>query len=119
MSKAQGDGFRTRTDTELNDYRMRLDAKLRPMVDKTRKWYDIGDGFWILAESWNELENPNGDWKWNGWRVVGRKYKLQVFEDAVLDLTGDEPEVNGCSTVCQVFDDKDKANDFFRQLRMR
>lgn len=117
MSKAQGDGFRTWTNQDLNAYRRRLNDKLRPMIDETHKWYDIGDGFWILAESWNELDNPNGSWKWHGWRVVGRKFKLQVYDEDCLDLTGDEPQVAGCSIVCKVFDDRDEANRFFQTLR--
>lgn len=116
MSKAQGDGFRTWTNTELNAYRGRLDEKLRGLREHMHRWYDRGDGFWVLAESWNVLENQNGDWKWHGWEIVGKEYKLQVFEEDVLDLTGDEPDVNGCSLVCQVFDDKDEANRFFRIL---
>lgn len=118
MSRTQGDGFRTWTNTELNDYRKRLDERLSGMRDHVRKWYDNGDGFWVLAESWNVLENPNGHWKWHGWRVVCREYKLQVYEEGVLDLAGDEPQVKGCSIVCQVFTDRDEANAFFKQLRM-
>jgi len=116
MSKAQGDGFKTRTNTNLNEYRKRLNDKLRPLINKTERWYDRGDGFWVLAESWNILENPNGDWKWHGWKVVGTEYKLQVYDENVLDLTRDVPSVNGCSVVCQTFTDRDSANDFFRML---
>ena len=116
MSKAQGDGFRTRTNVDLNEYRRRLDDKLRPLIDKTERWYDRGDGFWVLAESWNVIENPNGDWKWHGWRVVGKEYKLQVYDEANLDLTGTVPCVNGCSVVCRIFTDKKQANDFFAVL---
>lgn len=118
MSKAQGDQFRTKTNTDLNAYRKRLNEKLAPMVNHTHRWYDIGDGFWILAESWNVLENPNGDWKWHGWKVVGQEYKLQVYEEENLSLTGKEPEVAGCSTVCKIFTDRDEANNFFRMLQM-
>lgn len=118
MSRAQGDGFRTRTDTGLNDYRKRLDNKLVVMANHTHRWYDIGDGFWILAESQNVLDNPNGSWKWHGWRIVGREYKLQVFESDSLDLSGDEPQVRGLSIVCRTFSDKNEANDFFKLLRM-
>jgi len=116
MSKAQGDGFRTWTNTDLNAYRKRLDAKLADMREKTVKWYDI-NGFWILAESWNVLENPNGDWKWNGWEVVGKEYRLAVFEQDVLVFDGDTIDVNGPSVFCGVYNDREEALDMFRRLK--
>lgn len=119
MSRAQGDGFRTWTNRGLNDYRDRLDEKLAGLCQHTARWYDNRDGFWVLAESWNVLENPNGSWKWHGWQVVGKEYKLQVYEEGALDLSGDEPQVEGPSIVCRVFDDRDEANAFFLQLRAK
>lgn len=117
MSKAQGDGFRTQTDHGLNAYRRRLDAKLSELRQATAKWYDRGDGLWVLAESWNVLDNPNGIWKWDGWRVVGRRYKIQVFEERHLGLDGDEPDVRGWSIVCESFDDRNEALAFLRYAR--
>ncbi len=117
MSKAQGDGFRTWTDREFNAYKDRLWEHLRPMRDKVTKWYDNGDGFWVLAESWNELYNPNGVYKWHGWKVEKRMFRLAVYEEEVLDLSGDTPEVNGLSLYSNVFDNRDEAIMAFFQLR--
>ncbi len=117
MSKAQGDGYRTWTNKGLNDYKARLNEKLSKMMDVTAKWYD-NDGFVILAKSWNTLYNPNGDWKWNGWQVTGKKYQISMFDADDVTLQEDGTyDVNGVAIVHQIFTDKDKANDFFRSLR--
>ena len=50
-----------------------LDEKLKSLRDHKEKWYD-SDGFRIHTESENILENPRGDWKWDGWKVTGRRY---------------------------------------------
>lgn len=118
MSKAQGDGFRTWTNKDLNQYRRRLDAKLEKLSEGTEKWYD-NDGFVILARSWNVLHNPNGDWKWHGWQVTGKEYMISMYdENDVTPLEDGSYDVHGLAIVHQIFTDKDEANNFFRMLRM-
>lgn len=116
MSKAQGDGFRTHTDVELNKYRKRLDAKLDAMRETTEKWYR-GDGIVILAKSWNELENPNGDWKWNGWKVVGKTYQVAAFSEDDVEAVDGGYVVKGLALTNQLFDDRDEANAYFKMVR--
>ena len=65
MSRAQGDGYRTHTDHELNAYKWRLCDKLVRLADRKEKWYRVGEG-WILTAKSNRMVNPNGSWKWNG-----------------------------------------------------
>ena len=65
MSRAQGDGYRTHTDHELNAYKWRLCDKLVRLADRIEKWYRVGEG-WILTAESNRMINPNGSWKWNG-----------------------------------------------------
>lgn len=117
MSKAQGDGFRTYTNKSLNDYKKRLNAKLAQMRETTERWYD-NDGFVILAKSWNVLNNPNGDWKWRGWEVIGKEYQISMYEESEVTLLDDGTyDVHGLAIVHRIFTDKDEANDFFRALR--
>ena len=104
MSRAQGDGYRTWTDEKLNAYRRRLDEKLKSLRDHKEKWYD-SDGFRIHTESENILENPRGDWKWDGWKITGRRYWIRVYE-------GNDP----WAIVTQSFTDRDEANEFFKAL---
>jgi hypothetical protein len=39
MSRAQGDGYRTHTDHELNAYKWRLRDKVAKLADHKEKWY--------------------------------------------------------------------------------
>lgn len=115
MSRAQGDGYRTWTDHKLNEYRAMLDAKLDQLMDYKIRWYE-NDGFWILTESHNKIHNPNGSWKWNGWEITGREYRICVFEGADIEVKGGDVRVRGCSILNETFTDRDEANDFFRQV---
>ena len=117
MSKAQGDGYKTWTNNELNDYRRRLDAKLSEMSETTDKWY-VNDGFVILARSWNVLINPNGSWKWNGWKVLGKQFQVSVFDESdVTPLEDGTYDVHGPAIAHQIFDNRDEAIKFFLSVR--
>ena len=112
--KRYPDGFRTVTNPELNAYRARLDEKLHKLYDKKEKWYYV-NGAWILTEQSNILRNPNGDWKWNGWEVVGVKYSVWVFDEDDVKVAGDQKQAHGKALAVKVFEnDRDGANEYFK-----
>lgn len=118
MSRAQGDGYRTHTDHELNAYKWRLRDKVAKLADHKEKWYRAGagpDAGWILAEEQNRMVNPNGSWKWNGWEVEAHEFWITVFPAECVEIRDGKPVATGWSMVRKVIDDdKAAANDFFK-----
>ena len=118
MSRAQGDGYRTHTDQELNAYKWRLRDKVAKLADHKEKWYRAGagpDAGWILAEEQNRMVNPNGSWKWNGWEVEAHEFWITVFPAECVEIRDGKPVATGWSMVRKVIDDdKAAANDFFK-----
>ena len=98
MSRAQGDGYRTHTDHELNAYKWRLRDKVAKLADHKEKWYRAGQG-WILAEEQNRMVNPNGSWKWHGWEVEAHEYWITVFPEECVEIKNGEPTAIGWSQV--------------------
>lgn len=116
MSRAQGDGYRTHTDHELNAYKWRLIAKLERLIDHKEKWYRVGDG-WILAQEQNRMTNPNGSWKWNGWEVEAHEYWITVFPEECVKLEDGQPRAIGWAQAVKVIDDdKNQANAYFKNI---
>lgn len=114
MSRAQGDAFKTWTDHKLNEYKCRLDAKLRRMIDHTKKWYKCGAG-WILVEEMNRVSNPNGSWKWDGWIIEARELWITVFPEECVKVIDGKPIACGWSQAKAIIDDdKDLANSLFK-----
>ena len=114
MSKAQGDGYKTQTNHELNAYRARLDYKLHLMIDEKVKFYRAGTG-WILAKEKNTVFNPNGDWKWNGWEITGKQYTIWVYNEDGVRVRDGRCEVVAPALFGEIFTSKDEANEFFEE----
>ncbi len=123
MSRAQGDGFRTHTDHELNAYKWRLQAKVAKLTDYKEKWYHVGNDSkngWILAAEYNRMENPNGSWKWNGWIIDAHVYDIRVFPAECVEINDGKPHVIGWSQVVKTIDDdKEAANRYFKDIAIR
>ena len=118
MSRAQGDGFRTHTDHELNAYKWRLRNKLVKLIDHKEKWYRVGAG-WILAEERNRMVNPNGSWRWNGWVVKAHEYWITVFPEECVEIREGKPVAIGWSVARKVIDDdKEAANRYFKETAL-
>ena len=118
MSRAQGDGYRTHTDHELNAYKWRLRDKVAKLADHKEKWYRVGEG-WILAEEQNRMINPNGSWKWHGWEVEAHEYWITVFPEECVEVRDGKPVATGWSQVRKVIDDdKAAANTFFKETAL-
>ena len=118
MSRAQGDGYRTHTDHELNAYKWRLRDKVAKLADHKEKWYRAGQG-WILAEDQNRMVNPNGSWKWHGWEVEAHEYWITVFPEECVEIRDGKPVATGWSQVRKVIDDdKAAANTFFKETAL-
>ena len=83
MSIAQGDGFKTYTNQERNDYKEDLRMRRQKLEDRKQRWYKIGKG-WILTEEQNRLYNPRGFWKWHGWQTEAREYWVRSFSQNLL-----------------------------------
>lgn len=116
MSRAQGDSYKTWTDHKLNAYRIRLDAKLRKLEAHKEKWYRVGAG-WILVEEQNRMINPNGSWKWDGWKIEAHEYIIRVFPEESVEIKDGKPHVIGWSQVVKsIDDDKDYANEYFNKI---
>ena len=116
MSRAQGDGYRTHTDHELNAYKWRLRDKVAKLADHKERWFRCGSG-WILAEERNRMVNPNGSWKWNGWEVEAHEYWITVFPEECIEIENGTPRAIGWAQVVKVIDDdKEQANDFFLKV---
>lgn len=118
MSRAQGDGYRTHTDHELNAYKWRLRDKVAKLTDRKEKWYKAGEG-WILAAEYNRMVNPNGSWKWNGWEVEAHVYDIRVFPAECVEVVNGQPNVIGWSQAVKLIDDdKEKANAYFKNAAL-
>ena len=116
MSKAQGDGFRTHTNHELNAYRERLRQRIILLEDSKEKWFKVGNG-WILTEEKNRIYNPRGSWKWEGWTIEAHEYWITVFPASSIEIKDGKPRVIGIAQVREKFDDdKDSANEFFLKV---
>lgn len=98
-------------------YERELQQHVHDMMNVVTKFYDE-DPIVIIASSYDVLENPNGDWKWNGWQKVGHVYELEVYwkEDVEIYANG-EYRVNGLTLDSKEFTDRDEANAYFRYLR--
>lgn len=148
MSRRQGDHFRTHTNHELNAYRARLDEKVNKLRAEEVKNFivtnEIGEEFLIQCTQGNNLFNPNGSWKWDGWIVTHRYYRVWLYlpgnydrdtfkitnpatEGYASDPDGDykivwtsptnyEPGVRGFLTTDGDLYDRDKANRLFNEL---
>lgn len=116
MARSQGDGYRTWTDQSLNAYKARLDKKLRKLQDFKEKWYYTGCG-WVLAEEYNDMVNPNGSYKWNGWEIRAHVYVVRVFPAESVEIKNDKPHVIGWAQFTEhIENDKDKANEVFKKF---
>lgn len=128
MSRAQGDGYKTWTNKGLNDYRARLDRKLAALREERVKVYHFGNHY-IFCTTSHILRNERGDWKWDGWEVVGDSYRVSMYDAEHVRYTGKE-RFTICGYVVDGLavrhmyadteedaDAKDKANDFFRECK--
>ena len=117
MDWLREDSHRTYTNHELNACSDRLDAKLSGLIDHEEKWFHVSSA-WIQTEQSNVIRNPNGNWKWNGWEVVGVEYAVRVFSEADVTVEGSEVTVHGMALVAEIFEnDRDKANEYFKWVR--
>lgn len=119
MSKAQGDHYRTHTDHELNAYRARLDNKLHKLIDEKEINFFIKNAldeeFMISCVQGNEIENKNGSWKWNGWEITGRYYRMYLY--IAGDYDRESGRVHDLPIFCFTQDtNKDIANAHFKDL---
>lgn len=108
MSRAQGDGYKTHTNHELNAYRARLDAKILELEQREEKWHRVGEG-WILTTKKNKLVNPNGGWKWNGWEVRGQEYAIWVFAGNCVNEINGTMHANGWCEASWFFEGGEEA----------
>ena len=116
MSKAQGDGFRTHTNHELNAYRERLRQRIILLEDSKEKWFKVGKG-WILTEERNRMVNPRGSWKWEGWEIEAREFWITVFPAESIELKNGKPRVIGIAQAREEFDDdRNAANEYFLKV---
>lgn len=113
MSKAQGDGYRTWTNVELNKYRARLDARLDKLIDDQKHWYKV-NGFLIYTEQENIVDNPRGSWKWDGWVITGRRYRIDVFQEQDITFENGRARINAPALAWFNTEDKDEANAKFQ-----
>jgi hypothetical protein len=105
MSKRQGDGYRTETNHELNEYYDRIFAPaLIKMIDEQEKKYHVGD-FIIVCEQKNIVHQDG--WKLKGLKVVGREYTIRVYLDCEYE--------KGIALAVDHTTDKEEANKIFQQ----
>lgn len=116
MSRAQGDGFRTWTDESLNQYRAKLNVKISKLINEREKWINVNDDYMILCVCGNEIENPNGSWKWDGWKVTGQYYRVSMYEKENLKITENHILVIGLPISHFATNDKTEANLFYKEL---
>ena len=103
MSKAQGDGYKTRTNKDLNDY---YDEVFLPafaaMADKKEKVYRVNGGK-IVCESENVVKCSG--WKLASLKATGeKKYTIRVYSD----------ENSSLSDAVETYTDRDEANKRFK-----
>lgn len=109
--------YRTQTNVELNRYRARLDVKLQGLIDRVEKQYKVND-FIIFTEQKNLVENPNGSWKWNGWKIVGQEYKVSMYHETECELNEDGKyhPITWCQKML-ITKDVNEANKTFVEFR--
>jgi len=115
MSKAQGDGFKTYTDINLNQYRVRLDEKIKKLVDEHEKWIRVNDEFKILCVCGNEVKNENGSWKWDGWKITGQYYRVSLYEKENVKIIDNRICAIGLPVLHFTTEDKAQANLFYQR----
>ena len=111
------DGYRTKTNHELNDYKERLRQKIVGLMEYKDRWYKVGT-YWIHTESQNTINNPNGRWKWNGWEITGKEYFVEYYTEENIKEENGSIKVTGCAEKRQYFTDKNEANAYFLEIKM-
>lgn len=114
-------GYRTATNYELNAYRARLDVKLHNLIDEKESYRFLqnerGEKFMILCVQGNRIDNPNGNWKWNGWEIVGKYYRCGLYSMEVVQKTETGYRVTGLPLEHFAEDDnKDGANEAYKLM---
>ena len=109
MSKAQGDGYRTWTDVELNKYRdeVFIPACVKAIDEKT-KVFDLGNGLTIVTIEANRIKNIG--FKLKSIEIIGKRYYIYLYQN----YKKADAEVLMHSVID---DDKDKANQEFLRIK--
>lgn len=107
--------YRTKTNDELNAYKVRLDEKCHKLIDRKEKQYKVND-FIIFTEEKNLIDNPNGNWKWYGWVITGKQYKISMYHETECELlsSGYYHPITWCQKM-EIVHDKDEANKIFKE----
>ena len=100
---------------EFNTYAWRLSLRLREMAEHKEKWYKVGK-FWIHTETYHELDNPEGRYKWKGWEIVGENYFVEYYTEENIDINDRFP-IKSAAEKRMFFTDKNEANECFKQLK--
>lgn len=105
MSKSQGDGYKSKTNKDLNDYYNNVfSPALIKMEDEQIKKYHVGD-FIIQCEQKNIVDREG--YKIKSLKVVGQEYIIRVFLDNEYDT--------GIALSVDSTEDKEEANKIFKR----
>ena len=105
MARYIADMFWGRESEEFMEYRKRLEERVRKLSNPVTKKYNVG-GATIEATRMNQMHNPNGELKWNGWEVKGEIYIITVYKDGAVVESGQ-------------FDNKEQANGYYKEAKQR
>jgi hypothetical protein len=105
MSKEQGDSFKTKTNSNLNNYynKVFLPAFIK-MTDEQIKKYHIGD-FIIQCEQKNIVYSDG--WKIKSLKVTGQEYIIRVFSELDYNI--------GIALSVDSTENKEQANKIFKE----
>jgi hypothetical protein len=109
MSKAQGDGYKTWTDIELNKYRDEIFfPALNKAIDEKRKVFELGNDLTIVTIEVNKVKRRG--FKLKSIEIIGKRYYIYLYQNYRKE--GEE-----VLTHSVIDDDKDKANQEFLRIK--
>lgn len=131
MSKAQGDGYRTWTDVEMNkriaEHDVRWDKEIKPyydfLVNEQEKEFELEDTedsrVVIRTRQFNKVECTGKTRFWRG-TLNKKDYKIvktvYIITGVLIDkATGEETYIS--HEVFEGEENKDKANEYFKNLK--
>ena len=131
MAKAQGDGYRTSTDTEMNrrieEHDKKWDEKIKPyydfLVNEQEKEFELEDTadsrIVIRTRQFNEVECTGKTSFWRG-TLNKKDYKvtktIYIITGVAIDKkTGEETYIS--HEVFEGLENKEKANEHFKNLK--
>jgi len=110
MAKAQGDGFKTWTDVEINKKVAKSNELVKKLINEQEKIQRVND-LTIVCVQGNIVENKSrcSNLTSMEWQVVGKRYYIYLFQDYKTQ----NAEV---LTHRVIENDVNKANEAFKEI---